>query len=211
MSQNKHITIYKITNTLNGKVYVGQTTDMNRRLREHERGKNQNAAVHKAIVKYGAGAFQHEVVCLCANKEASDAVEICLIKVWGTQKHGYNLTSGGKGTGVGENNHRWGTKGTDKQRQAAAESNRRRAGFVTSEETKKKISEAGKGRLFTEEHKKRLSEAQTGERNHRYGTNASEETRAKLSAAHKGRAKPEGFADRQRANMLRIWAERKAN
>ena len=209
MKQEKYITIYKITNTRNGKSYVGQTTNMRRRIREHERGKNPNAAVHQAIIKYGAGAFRHEVICLCANKEASDAIEMCLIKLWDTQKRGYNLTPGGRGTGVGEGNHRWGATNSDKQRKAAAESNHRRAGFTTPEETKKKISEASKGRAFTEEHRKHLSEAQTGEKNHRYGTKASEETRAKLSSIRKGRPKPEGFAAKQRENMLRIWAQRK--
>jgi group I intron endonuclease len=210
MSQTKYITVYKLTNTVNGKVYVGQTTDMERRLREHRRGKNANAAIHKAFVKYGPEAFKHEVICVCANKGASDAIEICLIKLWNTQKTGYNLTPGGLGTGIGKNNHRWGTTGTEKQRRATSESNRRRRGAATSNDTKKKLSEALKNRVFTEEHRQKLSAAQTGSKNHRYGTKASNETKAKLSAARKGVPKPEAFAAKQRENMLRIWAERKA-
>lgn len=206
----KLITVYKIVNTVNGKIYVGQTTDMARRMREHTRGKNPNAAIHGAIAKHGKENFTHEVICVCANKTVADAIEIALIKLWGTIEVGYNLAPGGRGTGVGEANHRYGKPTSEKQKQAAANSNRRRAGCQLTDEHKKKVSEAMKNRIFTEEHRKKLSAAQTGTRNHRYGTKAMPELRAKLSAARKGKPKPEGFAEAQRQRMKEVWAKRKA-
>ncbi len=52
--------------------------------------------------------------------------------------------------------------------------------WTVSEETRKRISEAGKGRVFSEEHRRRKSEAQVGRR-------LSEETKAKIAAAHTGK------------------------
>ena len=62
-----------------------------------------------------------------------------------------------------------------------------------SEEVKKKLSEAhkgkpswNKGKTLSEETKKKLSESRKGEKNPRYGVKVSEETKKKLSEAHKG-------------------------
>ena len=56
-----------------------------------------------------------------------------------------------------------------------------------SEETKKKLSEAMKGKQKSEETKKKLSEANKGENNPNYGKHFSEETRKKMSEAQKGK------------------------
>ena len=60
-------------------------------------------------------------------------------------------------------------------------------GKKISEEQKKKISEAHKGKHLSEEHKRKLSEAQKGEKNHNYGKQLSDETRKKMSEAAKRR------------------------
>lgn len=68
-----------------------------------------------------------------------------------------------------------------------------------SEETRKKLSEAGKGRVFSEETKRKISESQKGktisehekERLRSYAINMSEETKKKMSAAKLGRKIPE--------------------
>ncbi|MCF0125619.1 MAG: hypothetical protein HUJ68_07675 [Clostridia bacterium] len=52
-----------------------------------------------------------------------------------------------------------------------------------SEETRKKISEANKGKCFSEEHKAKISES-------RKGRHISEETRKKMSESHKGENHP---------------------
>ena len=52
-----------------------------------------------------------------------------------------------------------------------------------SEEGRKRISEAAKGRVWTEESRKKASEAQMGEKNSQYGKPKSPETKAKMRAA----------------------------
>lgn len=52
--------------------------------------------------------------------------------------------------------------------------------WTVSEETRARISSAGKGRVFSEEHRRRKSEAQ-------FGRKLSEETKAKIAAAHTGK------------------------
>ena len=57
--------IYKITNNINGKCYIGQTSDYKRRFREHENcgyGNDYNSLLHKAIKKYGKENFSYEVI-----------------------------------------------------------------------------------------------------------------------------------------------------
>lgn len=66
-------------------------------------------------------------------------------------------------------------------------------GMHHSEETKKRLSEAGKGNKnalgqhHTEEAKKKMSEAKSGKNHPNYGKHRSEETRKKISDAHKGK------------------------
>ena len=62
-----------------------------------------------------------------------------------------------------------------------------------SEETRKKMSDAKKGKKnpnygkqFSEETRKKMSDAKKGKKNHNYGKQFSEETKKKLSEAHKG-------------------------
>ena len=56
--------IYKITNTINNKLYIGQTVDFNHRIRSHEEtGFNKNAEsynnpLYRAIRKYGINNFE---------------------------------------------------------------------------------------------------------------------------------------------------------
>ena len=61
-----------------------------------------------------------------------------------------------------------------------------RLGCHPSLETRRKLSEAGKGRHQTEETKRKISEARKGERNPFYGRHHSDKTRARMSDSHKG-------------------------
>ena len=57
--------IYKITNTLNSKVYIGQTVNLNERFSSHKRGDDENSPIHLAIKKYGVENFTFEVLDYC--------------------------------------------------------------------------------------------------------------------------------------------------
>ena len=57
--------IYKITNKINGKSYIGQTTDYQRRFREHRNkgyGEEPNKPLYNAFDKYGIDNFDFEVI-----------------------------------------------------------------------------------------------------------------------------------------------------
>lgn len=58
------IGIYKYTNKINGKIYIGLSNDIQRRKNEHLTKANANDKVyfHQAIRKYGINNFDFEVL-----------------------------------------------------------------------------------------------------------------------------------------------------
>ena len=59
--------IYKITNLVNGKVYIGQSQDIYSRWKEHKyaRNKRDYFALYGAFKKYGLDNFSFEIVECC--------------------------------------------------------------------------------------------------------------------------------------------------
>lgn len=97
------IGIYKITKKCNGKSYIGQSNDIERRLAEHKYKKD--IPIELAIQKYGIDAFEYDVIEECALEDL-DAREIYWISYYNTYKgFGYNCNPGG-GNNRGENNGR---------------------------------------------------------------------------------------------------------
>lgn len=87
--------LYKITNTVNSKVYIGITGDPKRRKYEHLRKKSGTfSLVRLAVNKYGIDAFTFEVLVV-GSKEYIVDLEPKAISLYGTMSHGYNLQSGG--------------------------------------------------------------------------------------------------------------------
>lgn len=88
--------IYKITNKVNGKSYIGQTRyTVEFRWRQHQH-KKDNTYFHNAIHKYGANNFIVEILEECDLKDLNSR-EIFYIAKYNTFKKGYNLTIGGDG------------------------------------------------------------------------------------------------------------------
>ena len=82
------------------------------------------------------------------------------------------------------------------------------SGCIPSDETRRKLSEAGKGKTLSEEHRRKLSEASKGEKNHNYGKPKSEETRRKLSEAKKGKtASEESRKKMSESGKVKIFSE----
>lgn len=97
------IGIYKITKKSNGKSYIGQSNDIERRFLEHKSKKD--IPIEIAIRKYGVEAFTYEVLEQCRLEEL-DEKEIYWIAHYNTYKgFGYNCNPGG-GNNRGENNGR---------------------------------------------------------------------------------------------------------
>ncbi len=93
--------IYKITNLINLKVYIGQTKDPSKRLGDHTagtRGGQAKSLISKAIVKYGWENFSFEVLEYCLSKESADERECFFINFFNSLSstgHGYNIRGGG--------------------------------------------------------------------------------------------------------------------
>lgn len=95
--------IYKITNKINGKVYIGQTiTPLNQRMSKHYSRANTEenpTGLHAAMKKYGRDNFDVEIVCECSTEELDDK-ERYYIEFYDSYNSGYNLTRGGQ-DGIG--------------------------------------------------------------------------------------------------------------
>lgn len=98
--------IYLVTNTVNGKQYVGQTTrSLKRRWQFHLRSVRGGSkyALHCAIRKYGAAAFKVEQIDSAETLEELNEKEARYVLQLATlAPGGYNLTTGGDGFKVSD-------------------------------------------------------------------------------------------------------------
>lgn len=149
--------IYCITNTINGKKYIGMTSmSVRKRWRlhishsKHEHGGMYNSPLQADIRKYGESCFVHQVLTTTEDKELAMQLEDEMTITLNTLiPNGYNRIIGchfdrKSENRSGDNNPMWGKH--------------------HSEETKRKISESNKGenhhmygKHHSEEHKKRMS------------------------------------------------------
>ena len=98
------IGIYKIQNLLNGKVYIGQSNDIQRRFQEHQRkGSTSRIPLDVAIQKYGAENFSYEIVEECQIDELNEK-ETEWILYWNSHEEGYNCNTGGDQASIGSQN-----------------------------------------------------------------------------------------------------------
>lgn len=123
--------IYTITNRINGKIYVGQTTAKNPSLRwSHHRkpsaGRRSSRPLYYAIKKYGKDAFDFVVVQTCSDSSELDRYErLWIRKCRALVPHGYNLMNGGNKAGRHSNETRlklksaWQRPGAKERRGAA--------------------------------------------------------------------------------------------
>lgn len=94
--------IYKVTNIVNNKIYIGQTKNsLQYRINAHKCAaltSKSNSYFHKAIRKYGWDSFIWDIICECDTPEELNEKEIEFINSYGchfTNGYGYNLTKGG--------------------------------------------------------------------------------------------------------------------
>ena len=88
--------IYKITNTINNKIYIGQTIkNIENRFKEHVYAAEHtrlNTKLANAIRKYGEENFKIEKIDTATSKDELNAKEIFWIKKYKSTKNGYNMT-----------------------------------------------------------------------------------------------------------------------
>lgn len=98
------IGIYKIENKINGKIYIGQSNNIQRRFQEHQtKGASSRIPVDVAIQKYGKDNFTYEIVEETTIDRLNEAEEYW-IKYFNTIETGYNCSYGGNQQSIGENN-----------------------------------------------------------------------------------------------------------
>lgn len=93
--------VYCVTNTLNGKRYVGQTVQsLAARWRQHKYLASSRSILSAAIAKYGASVFVIREVAQARNQSELNELEARLIAEFNTVlPYGYNLRGGGNGGG----------------------------------------------------------------------------------------------------------------
>lgn len=137
----KIVCIYIIENTVDGKVYIGQTVNYKERKKNHfvnlRRGDHSNEHLQRAFNKFGEESFSMHILQECREDELDDLERSYISKYDSTnKKKGYNILEGGERPGYRRHNA----------------------------ETKRKMSLAGKGRKFSEEHKRHIGESHKGKK-----------------------------------------------
>jgi len=148
------VIVYKLTNKINGKEYIGITSKtLDERVNGHlcRCGKGKiHYAIHNAIMKYGIDNFDKSILFTGTSWKELQDVERALIAKHNTfAPKGYNLTYGGDGM----------------------------LGFKHSEETCAKIGEFNRNRSVSEETREKLRVANTGKKMPREGVEKSAKAR----------------------------------
>lgn len=173
--------IYKITNRINGKIYIGQTTkSIEYRFEQHKRTAKRKLSftsyLYRAMNECGLDNFDVEELQTCDTREELDKAEQHWITHFCSQNSdiGYNILEGGRGGGCRSKEFQ-----LSEAQLSALESGRH---LPSSEKQKNQLAERRRNCVVSEETRKKLSIASSGHV-------ASEETKKKMSAAHKGKKK----------------------
>ena len=188
--------IYRITNKVNGKTYIGQHKYKD--LSDNYMGSGK--LIRRAQKKYGMESFEKEILYsrIQYKKTVDDMERFAIAKERAIGKAEYNIADGGSGP--------VGVSFSDEHKRRISEALK---GRHHTEESKRKMSEAQKGKHISEEQRKNHSEALRGKKRGtrsevwkmhlseslkgrtawNKGKHWSEETRRKISEATKGKPK----------------------
>lgn len=162
--------IYFIVNKINNKVYIGKTTNLEKRFREHERKLNANRHHNKYLQhswnKYKGDNFEFVIFINNIEQESTlSMLEVMLIEIFKTnnKEFGYNLTNGGDGV----HGYKHSSQTLEKMKRNHHKLSGRLHPFY--------------GKTHTNEYKRQLSESQKGSGNVMYGKTHSVETKRKIS------------------------------
>ena len=145
--------IYCIQNQIDGKCYIGKSVDIPKRWKEHKaslrNGHHHNKHLQKAWNCYGEQSFLFKVLEYADSVKLSELEIAYISKFNAFGENGYNFTMGGEGGLLG-------MPKTKETRRKISEANK---GRRHTQEEKEKVSKALKGKTFTDEHKKKIGEA----------------------------------------------------
>ena len=172
--------IYKLVCNTNGKIYIGKSTNIYKRINRHKNSPNcidNRYLLQNAIIKHGWDSFSVEILEIFENFKSSDDNEYLLDRESYYIRHfesndldkGYNICEYSTDTG----------------------------GKPLSEDHKEKIRKSLLGRVFTEDHKEKIRRSQLGKKltdeckeklkEINTGKKHSEETKEKIRNARLGK------------------------
>lgn len=210
--------IYCIRNTNNGKSYVGQSINIQKRIQSHQSGRGGTGVLDKSIKKNGINAFVYEIYELCEPSNLDAREQHWIASLDSVSPNGYNLTPGGEGGSSSKETRQkisqankgrvpW-NKGKEtppeiRRKQSLAARNR-------SPEAQQAIAEANR-KPRSKEVLKRMSDSRKGRTAWNKGKKMppiSAETRKKMSASRRGKKMPprtpEHCAKISKANKGRV-------
>lgn len=166
--------IYTITNTINGKQYVGLTTvKPERRLYEHQNNAKNGRpeAIYCAMRKYGVEKFTFEIIDNAESIEELKELEVKWIDKLGTYKIGYNMTIGGDGLNdpsgevIKKIAHKLrGRKMSPETRKKLEPYWESRRGVAKPQHVREALMKSNLGRKLSEETRQKMSEAKLGKK-----------------------------------------------
>ena len=152
--------IYKSTNKITGKIYIGQTTHtLDKRIKGHinESKKDKNRPFLLSINKYGVDNFTFETIDSANNLDELNDKEIYWVNFYNSvSPNGYNVTGGGQGKKMISTNE------LGKRISKGLQNSEKWQKIKNSEEYLKKREEkfinSAKGKKFSTEHKEKIWE-----------------------------------------------------
>lgn len=158
--------IYKITNTITQKIYIGK------QVRENKHYMGSGKLIKLSILKYGIENFKKEIIEVCSSKKELSNREIFWISYYKSQDRnvGYNITKGGDGNNT--NKHFLGKKLSESHRKKISDNHHDVSGIKNpmfgkthTDDVKLKLSELKKGTSHSKETKKKFSNLRKGSKN----------------------------------------------
>lgn len=183
--------IYKITNNINNKVYIGKTTkerptdrfSQHRYLANHPEQDNSNSILYIAMRKCGIDNFSFEIIEKIEDSLLNEREKYWIKKNNSMSPNGYNLTEGGEGTKGYSRIQSQEEKEQKSQKmlehwknnpQKREEYSKRTSQLWENEEYRQKVTESNK--KFYQEHPDMFK----GENNPMYGKHHTEEALQKM-------------------------------
>lgn len=172
--------VYKITNKINGKAYIGQTTEsLRRRWSRHCREESHCTVLKNAIKKYGREAFSVKTLFTTDSMQDLNHMESYFINKFNSlTPNGYNMTSGGSNP-------------------AATLEVKRKLSILNSGENHPMF-----GKQHSEYSKKKISASVSGKYHPLFGKPCSEERKAKISLGNRGKKRSAAFVEKCKKSVL---------